>query len=48
MWLLDDLPEILQKMDNDSITTYTKTLTLLGNKKPRSFFFMFISSYKGL
>ena len=33
----DNLPEILQELDNSSITTHTKTLTLLGNKKPRSF-----------
>lgn len=33
----DTLPEILQDLENDTITTHTKTLTLLGNKKPRSF-----------
>lgn len=33
----DTLPEILQSLENDTITTHTKTLTLLGNKKPRSF-----------
>lgn len=32
-----NLPEILQDLENDTITTHTKTLTLLGNKKPRSF-----------
>lgn len=39
--VFDNFMEILQKMDNDSITTYTKTLTLLGNKKPRSFFYVY-------
>lgn len=33
----DNLPEILQDLENDTITTHTKTLTLLGNKKPKSF-----------
>lgn len=33
----DTLPEVLQDLENDTITTHTKTLTLLGNKKPRSF-----------
>ena len=33
----DTLPSIIQELDNDTITTHTKTLTLLGNKKPRSF-----------
>jgi len=33
----DKLPEILQELQNDEFTTHTKTLTLLGNKKPRSF-----------
>jgi len=33
----DTLPSILQDLENDTITTHTKTLTLLGNKKPRSF-----------
>ncbi|MDO4302002.1 MAG: hypothetical protein Q4D26_11520 [Clostridia bacterium] len=31
------LPEILQDLSNETMTTHTKTLTLLGNKKPRSF-----------
>ncbi|MCI8805209.1 MAG: copper amine oxidase N-terminal domain-containing protein [Clostridiales bacterium] len=31
------LPEILQEMENESFATTTKTLTLLGNKKTRSF-----------
>ena len=33
----DNLPDILQELDSNTITTHTKTLTLLGNKKPRSF-----------
>lgn len=33
----DNLPEILQEVENGSITTGTKTFTLLGNKKPRAF-----------
>lgn len=33
----DNLPNILQELENSTVTTYTKTLTLLGNKKPRSF-----------
>lgn len=33
----DELPDIVQDIENDTITTHTKTLTLLGNKKPRSF-----------
>ena len=33
----NNLPEILEELENETITTYTKTLTLLGNKKPRSF-----------
>ena len=33
----DNLPDILQELENNTITTHTKTLTLLGNKKPRSF-----------
>lgn len=33
----DNLPDILQDLENNTITTHTKTLTLLGNKKPRSF-----------
>lgn len=33
----DTLPEIIHDLDNSSIVTNTKTLTLLGNKKPRSF-----------
>ena len=33
----DNLPDIIQELENNSITTHTKTLTLLGNKKPRSF-----------
>lgn len=35
--VLDNLPDILQDLENSTITTYSKTLTLLGNKKPRSF-----------
>ncbi len=33
----DSLPSIVQELENSTITTHTKTLTLLGNKKPRSF-----------
>ncbi len=33
----DNLPNILQELENSTVTTYTKTLTLLGHKKPRSF-----------
>jgi hypothetical protein len=33
----DTLPNIVQELQNESFTTHTKTLTLLGNKKPRSF-----------
>ena len=33
----DELPDIIEEMQNESFTTHTKTLTLLGNKKPRSF-----------
>lgn len=33
----DTLPEILQDLNNETMVTHTKTLTLLGNKKPRSF-----------
>ena len=33
----DELPAIMQDLDNYTMTTHTKTLTLLGNKKPRSF-----------
>lgn len=33
----NELPEILQEIANEEIVTHTKTLTLLGNKKPRSF-----------
>lgn len=33
----DNLPNILQELENSTVTTYTKTLTLLGNRKPRSF-----------
>lgn len=33
----DKLPDVSQDLENDTITTHTKTLTLLGNKKPRSF-----------
>lgn len=33
----DTLPEILQELSNEKIVTHTKTITLLGNKKPRSF-----------
>lgn len=31
------LPAILQELQNETFTTNTATLTLLGNKKPRSF-----------
>lgn len=31
------LPDILQELQNETFTTNTTTLTLLGNKKPRSF-----------
>ena len=33
----NNLPDVLQELENSTITTHTKTLTLLGNKKPRSF-----------
>ncbi len=33
----DKLPEIVQELQNEEFITHTKTLTLLGNKKPRSF-----------
>lgn len=33
----DNLPNILQELENSTVTTYTKTLTLLGHKKPGSF-----------
>lgn len=33
----DELPEIVHDIENETITTHTKTLILLGNKKPRSF-----------
>lgn len=33
----DELPDIAQELANEEFTTNTKTLTLLGNKKPRSF-----------
>jgi hypothetical protein len=33
----DELPEILNSFENTSFTTHTKTLTLLGNQKPKSF-----------
>lgn len=33
----DELPEILQELSNEEFTTHTKTLTLLGSKKPRTF-----------
>lgn len=33
----DELPDIIQDLQNESFTTNTSTLTLLGNKKPRSF-----------
>lgn len=33
----NELPEIIQELQNEEITTHTKTITLLGNKKPRSF-----------
>ena len=34
----DTLPSILQEIENSTLTTHTTTLTLLGSKKPRSFF----------
>lgn len=33
----DSLPSTIQELENSTITTHTKTLTLLGNGKPRSF-----------
>ncbi len=33
----DELPDIVQELENEEFTTQTETLTLLGNKKPRSF-----------
>jgi len=33
----NELPEIVQELNNEEITTNKSTLTLLGNKKPRSF-----------
>lgn len=33
----NELPDIVQELANESITTNTSTITLLGNKKPRSF-----------
>lgn len=33
----DNLPDILQSFANEEFKTHTKTLTLLGNKAPRSF-----------
>lgn len=33
----DELPDIIQDLQNESFTTNTSTLALLGNKKPRSF-----------
>ncbi len=33
----DELPDIIQELENENFTTHTKTLTLLGNKSPRSF-----------
>lgn len=33
----NELPDIAQELANEEFTTHTKTLTLLGNKKPRSF-----------
>ena len=33
----NELPDIVQEMANETITTQDKTLTLLGNKEPRSF-----------
>lgn len=33
----NELPDIIQDLQNESFTTNTSTLTLLGNKKPRSF-----------
>ena len=32
----DNLPDIIQEFKNNTITTHTKTLTPLVNKKPRS------------
>ena len=33
----NELPDIVQELQNESFTTQNATLTLLGNKKPRSF-----------
>ena len=33
----DKLPEIVQELANEEFTAHTKTLTLLGSKKPRTF-----------
>ena len=33
----DILPSITRAIENDTITTHSNTLTLLGNRKPRSF-----------
>ena len=33
----NELPDTAQELANEEFTTHTKTLTLLGNKKPRSF-----------
>lgn len=34
----NELPKVLQSLSNEKFETHTKMLTLLGNKKPRSFF----------
>ncbi len=33
----DSLPEVVQELSHEEITTHTKTLTLLGQNKPKSF-----------
>lgn len=33
----DELPEIVQELANEQLDTHTKTITLLGNRKPRTF-----------
>lgn len=33
----NELPDIVQDLANEEMTTHTSTITLLGNKKPRSF-----------
>lgn len=46
----DELPDVIQEMNNQQIETHTKTLTLLGNKKPRTFsleLFLPVRDYDG-